>query len=130
MAKSDSEFSNTGKIITYILLGIVFIVGGIFAILFASKHYQVWAVEQDGKAQLAKAEHTKKILIETAKAEKEAAQLQAEAIQILGKAAKDYPEYRNQMFIQAFGDALQNGNIEKIIYVPTEANIPLIKSIK
>jgi len=58
----------------------------------------------------------------------EAAELRAEAIRIVGAASKEFPEYRTQEFIGAFGEAMQNGNIQKIIYVPTEANIPIIEA--
>lgn len=77
-----------------------------------------------------RAEQTKQIMIETARAEKEAAVLRAEAIAIIGAAAQDYPEYRTQEFIGAFGDALRDGAIEQIIYVPTEANIPILEAGK
>ena len=47
---------------------------------------------------------------------------------IIGKKAKAYPEYRMQEFIGAFGEALNNGNINTVIYVPTEANIPIMEA--
>ena len=78
-----------------------------------------------GKANLRQAEQEKMIMIETAKAEKEAAVQRAEAIRIMGEAAKEFPEYRQQEFIAAFGEAIQDGSINQIIYVPTEANIPI-----
>ena len=46
----------------------------------------------------------------------------------MGAAARDFPEYRVQEFIGAFGEALQNGNIEKLVFVPTEANIPIVEA--
>ena len=97
---------------------------------FVVKHIKVWGMEQDGKALLAQAEQTKKIMIETAKAEKESAQLKADAIKILGETAQKYPEYRNQEFINAFGEALKEGKIQQIIYVPTEANIPILEATR
>ena len=89
-----------------------------------------WAQERRGLANLRQAEQERKILIEQAKAEKESAQLRAEAIKIIGQAAQDFPEYRNQEFIGAFAEALNNGTIDKIIYVPTEANIPILEAGK
>lgn len=80
-----------------------------------------------GKAMLMKAEQEKKIQIEQAKAEVESAKLRAEAIKLVGAAAKEYPEYRNQEFIAAFGEAMKSGEVEQIIYVPTEANIPIVE---
>lgn len=83
-----------------------------------------------GKALLAEASQTRMIQIEQAKGELEAAKLRAQAIKIVGEAAQQYPEYRNQEFIGAFGEALRDGKINQIIYVPTEANIPLLEAGK
>jgi len=63
-------------------------------------------------------------------AELDSASLRAEAISIVGKAAKKYPEYRKQEFIGAFAEALQEGTIHQIIYVPTEANISILEASK
>jgi len=69
-------------------------------------------------------------MIETAKAEKDSAQHRADAIKIMGAAAKKFPEYRQQEFMQAFGEALREGNISQVIYVPTETNIPILEAGK
>ena len=81
-----------------------------------------------GKARLMEASQSKQIMIETAKAEVEAATLRAKAIEVIGQKAKEYPEYRMQEFIGAFGEAVNNGKINTIIYVPTEANIPIMEA--
>ncbi len=96
--------------------------------LFAWPQYRVWQQGMEGKAALMRAEQEKQIEIEQAKAEVESARLRAEAIQIVGKASQDFPEYRTQEFIGAFAEAMKNGQIQKIIYVPTEANIPIIEA--
>src|SRR3990172_1412618 len=83
---------------------------------------------QNGQATLKRAEQEKQVMIEQARSELESAKLRADAIQIVGKAAKEYPEYRTQEFIGAFAEAMQNGAIDKIIYVPTEANIPITEA--
>ncbi len=98
--------------------------------LFAWPQYKVWQQGMAGQAQLSKAQQSKQIAIETAKAELESAKLRAEAIKVMGKAAQEYPEYRQQEFIGAFGEALREGNINQIVYVPTEANIPLLEAGK
>ena len=90
--------------------------------------YNVYSSRLSGEAALAHAESTKKVLVTQAQAEKDSAQLRADAIKIVGQAAKDFPEYRQQEFIGAFAEAMQNGKIDKIIYVPTEANIPIIEA--
>ncbi len=92
--------------------------------------YKVYAATQSGIAKLKESESSKQILIQQALAEKEAAKYQAEAIEIMGEAAKKYPEYRQQEFINSFGTALKDGKIQQIIYVPTEANVPIMESGK
>jgi len=110
-----------------------------FTTMYSWAHFRLWKAEYSGKALqiekeyygravLAEAKHAKMARIESAKAEKESAQLTADAIKIVGQAAKDYPEYRNQEFILAFGEALKSGTIEQIMYIPTEANIPITEA--
>ena len=81
--------------------------------LFAWPQYKVWQQGMAGQAQLSKAQQSKQIAIETAKAELESAKLRAEAIKVMGKTAQEYPEYRQQEFIGAFGEALREGNINQ-----------------
>jgi len=115
---------NTSNIILTIVAAMVVIAG----LMFGLPKYKVWQQEMSGKARLAEATQSRRILIEQAQAEKEAAVLQAEAIKIMGEAAQKYPEYRQQEFIGAFGEALKSGTISQIIYVPTEANIPIMEA--
>jgi len=102
----------------------------ILALMVGLPQYGVWQQGLAGQAALAKAEQTRKVLIAQAHAEMDAAQLRANAIGIVGEAAKKYPEYRQQEFIGAFAHALESGKISQIIYVPTEANIPIIEAGK
>lgn len=90
--------------------------------------YKVYSQELRGQAALAEARQERQILVEQASAEVAAAEQRAEAIRIVGQASKDFPEYRAQEFIGAFGEALKRGDIDKVIYVPTEANIPIIEA--
>lgn len=100
----------------------------IAAIMFGWPQYRVYTQGMRGKGELKRAEQQKLIMIETAKAELEASKLRAEAIAVVGEAAQQFPEYRQQEFIAAFGEAIQNESIHQIIYVPTEANIPIIEA--
>lgn len=113
---------NEVKSLISALIVITVTVGGL---MLGIPKYNAWRAKVAGQAELMKAEYTKRVLIETARAEYEAAELQASAIAIVGQAAKDFPEYRHQQFIQMYGEALQNGHVQ-MIFVPTEANIPLI----
>ncbi len=112
-----------------------FAIGGSFALVAVIAFlcwfvptYGVWQAGLSGKAALMRAEQEKQIQIEQAKAELESAKLRSEAISIVGEASKKYPEYRTQEFIGAFGEAIKSGVIDQIIYVPTEANIPIVEA--
>ena len=108
----------------WILAAIAFVA----LLMFIIPQYRVWSQGLSGQASLARATQERQIMVQQAQAELDAASLRAEAIAIVGEAAKQYPEYRQQEFIGAFGEAMMNGSIDKIIYVPTEANIPIIEA--
>jgi len=95
---------------------------------FGFPMWNVWQAGQSGEASLKRAEQTRKILVTQAQAEKDSAVLRAEAIAIVGKAAKEFPEYRQQEFLGAFAEALKEGNISQIMYIPTEAGIPITEA--
>lgn len=113
-------------------LGVIFItlliVSLITLMLFWIPHYKVWKADKTWAAELAKAAQQKQIMIQQATAEKAAAVLRADAIKIIWEASQKYPEYRTQEFIWAFAEALIEWNIDQIIYVPTEANIPILEA--
>jgi hypothetical protein len=96
--------------------------------MYGCPQYAVYEQQLKGRAELARADQNRQILVSQAHAEREAATQRAEAIRIMGQAAKDFPEYRQQEFIGAFGHALQEGRISQIIYVPTEAGIPILEA--
>lgn len=124
------EKTNPVKLMLLIALGVVLTLGILFGGMITYRHYQVWAMGMSGKAKLAEAEQSRKIQVEQARVEKESAVYRAEAIQIVGKAAKMYPEYRQQEYIGAFAEALKEGNIEQIMYIPTEAGIPILEATR
>lgn len=118
-------------VLKYTGMGLAALVAGFVITLSGMagyRYYSVWSMEMQGKAKLAEATQSRQIQIEQAKGEKEAATLRAEAIAIVGKAAKEFPEYRQQEFIGAFAEALKEGKIHQIMYVPTEANIPITEA--
>lgn len=106
------------------------IAAAIASIAWGIPRYKVYVQRMEGEAILAKSEHQKRVLVEQARAEMEAAKLRSQAIEIVGEASKKYPEYRLQEFIGAFAEALKEGNIDQIIYVPTEANVPIIEKAR
>lgn len=116
--------------LVYIGVPAILLIGSIGLLMWVIPVYGVWQQGLSGQASLEKAKQERKILIEQARAEVQAAALRAKAIEIIGASAKKYPEYRLQEFIGAFGKALEDGKINQIIYVPTEANIPVLEAGK
>jgi len=116
-------------------VGIVIVAGSCMGAIAVWQNVRVYVAEYTvktekliGEAEFVRAEQNRRILVEQARAEKDAALLRAEAIGIVGQAAKDFPEYRYQEFLGAFGEALQSDNIDKIVFIPTEANIPITEA--
>lgn len=123
---------------TVIVVGIaVFVVILLISSLFAVwPVYKVWKQEMNGKADLAEAEWSKQIMIEEAKAELESATLKAqseierakgvaEANRIIGSSLKDNDAYLRYLWI----NGLQDGSSE-VIYIPTEANLPILEATR
>ncbi len=108
----------------------VVVLGLVVASMFAYPKYRLYSQELRGKANLLEAKQSKLIQVEQARAELDSAELRAKAIRIMGKTAAEYPEYRQQEFVGAFGEALREGSISQIIYVPTEGNIPILEAGK
>lgn len=109
------------------LIGTVLLVVLASGVFFAVPKYNAWRKVVAAEADLKAAEYTRRVIVEQAKAELEAAQSQADAIGIVGKAAQEFPEYREQEFIRSFASSLERGDVE-LIFVPTEANVPIIKT--
>ena len=100
----------------------------IFAIVAVSTTFDVWRREKAGTARLRQAEQERRILVVQAQAEAEAAVLRARAIETVGAAAQRFPEYREQEFMGAFAEAIQTNRNLQLVYVPTEAAIPIVEA--
>ncbi len=99
--------------------------------------YNIWSREQSGRAELAEAEFSKQVAIETAKAKKESAVFEAQAEVERAKGVKEANEiikeslggsegYLRYLYIQSLQQLDENGG--QIIYVPTEAGLPILES--
>lgn len=95
-----------------------------------------WFAQQDGKAELARAEQNRQITVFEAQAKKESAVLLAqaeierakgvaEANRIIGESLKENEGYLRYLYIQQISD-----NDNQIIYIPTEANLPIFESVR
>jgi regulator of protease activity HflC (stomatin/prohibitin superfamily) len=98
--------------------------------------YLVWEQEKVGEAELARATANRKIRVLEAEAKREAATAEAlaeierakgvaKANEIIGNSLKDNESYLRYLWISNL-----NGNGKEVIYVPTEANLPILEAGK
>ena len=96
--------------------------------------YNVWTQGMNGKAELQKAEYTRKVAVleaqakmdsasKLADAEVERAKGVAEANRIIGDSLKDNPRYLQYLYITGLQEGSEKGN--RTIYVPTEGGMPV-----
>jgi regulator of protease activity HflC (stomatin/prohibitin superfamily) len=113
----------------------LFIIGGLVVLGFwGCPKYNVYAQQKEGEALLAHAQSSREVAVAEAKAKMEAATLLAQADtirahgvarsnEIIGKSLKNNEAYLHWLWID---------NIEKnpqaVIYVPTEANLPILEA--
>lgn len=123
MTKEDSKLTKwviVASIIT-ITLGLV-----------GCPQYKVYKAELEGKAQFKKAEQNRLIQIEEAKANLEAQKLNAEAEVERAKGMAKAIEVENGKLSETYIKYLWVRNIDKMegdkIYIPTEANLPILEA--
>lgn len=123
---------NNPKPIGIILTAVAFIV---LLLMFGLPLYNVWQQEMAGKAEMAKAEQNRKILIEEAKARLEAEKLnaQAEVERAKGMAEAMKLEngtlnstYNQYLFIRTLEKLADKGDLPQIIYMPSEGLLPVL----
>ena len=116
-----------------IIISIVATILLIVLIFVGIPMYRVWSQEMAGKAEFAKAEQNRKIKIEEAKANLEAEKLNAQAEVERAKGTAQAIEIENGKLTPAYIQYLwvrQQGtnSAEKIIYIPTEASLPILEA--
>ena len=119
----------------YIILIVVAVLVMISGLMFGLPLYNVWQQEMSGKAEMAKAEQNRKILVEEANARYEAAKLDAkaeierakgmaQAMEIEnGKLTSTYNQY---LFIRTLEKISDKGSLPQTIYIPTEGMLPVM----
>lgn len=125
---------NQGVVITTgAVLSIVFVCFAIIALfLFGVPRYKVWQQEMKGRAELAQAEQNRQIRIEEAKANLEAEKLNAQAEVVRAQGAAEAIKIENgsltPTYIQYLWVRQQNTSANKVIYIPTEAGLPILEA--
>ena len=95
--------------------------------------YRVWSQEMAGKAQFAEAEQNRRIKVEEAKANLEAEKLNAQAEIERAKGAAEAIRIENGQLTTTYIQYLwvrqqSNNQIQKIVYIPTEASMPILEA--
>lgn len=100
--------------------------------MWGCPRYAVWQQEMSGRAELAKAEQNRQIKIEEAKANLEAEKLNAQAEVERAKGAAEAIAIEDgaltSTYIQYLWVRQQNNAANKVIYIPTEANLPILEA--
>lgn len=126
-----SIYVRPGAIARDVLIGLA-----VFIVLWMTvmPQYRVWSREKEGEAALAQASQDRKVAVLEAQAKKDSAQLLADteiiraggvaqANKIIGDSLKNNEAYLRYLWIDTL-DKTKN----QVIYVPTEANLPLLES--
>lgn len=115
-----------------IILSVICAIALVVGLFFGVPYYNVWEQEMSGKAEFAKAEQNRKIRIEEAKANLESEKLNAQAEVERAKGAAEAIKIENgaitPTYIQYLWVRQQNTNANKIIYIPTEAGLPILEA--
>lgn len=104
--------------------------------LWGCPQYNVYSSRMAGEAELAQANYSKQVSVQTSLAKKDAAQYEAEAEviraggvakanSIIGDSLKNNEAYLRYLFVNNLADTKN-----QVIYVPTEANLPILEAGK
>ena len=118
-----------------VVLSVVGVVVFILALMFGLPVYSVWQKGLAGEAELKQAEWNRQIAVREAQAQFDASKLKAqaeverakgnaEANKIIASGLGGPEGYLRYLYI----DALSHNKNAQIIYVPTEANLPILEA--
>jgi len=119
-----------------VMSGLIIIASSIGGCMYGMPRYNVYHQELEGEAELAKANFSKQVAIQEAHAKMESAKLLADAEviraegvakanKIIGDSLTNNEAYLHYLFVNNL-EHTQN----QIIYVPTEANLPILERRK
>ncbi|MBQ9638703.1 MAG: hypothetical protein IJV22_04000 [Bacteroidales bacterium] len=115
-----------------IVVSIISLLALIVLLMIGIPRYNVWRQEMKGKAEFAQAEQNRKIRIEEAKANLEAEKLNAQAEIERAKGAAEAIRIENgsltPTYIQYLWVRQQNLATNKVVYIPTEACLPILEA--
>ena len=126
---------STGSIVSVCLVIVLLIGGG----MVGCPRYKVYDQRMEGQAILAHAQSSREVAVAEARAKMESAELLAQAEvmraegvakanKIIGESLKGNEVYLRYLWIQNLESSKGEG--KEIIYVPTEANLPILEAGK
>jgi len=114
------------------IASVIVILGIIAAFLFGMPIYNVWQQEMSGRARMAEAEYSMQIMRIEAEMNLEAERLNAQAeierARGAAYAMEIVQEKLTDMYIRYLWVRQVNFSNAQVIYVPTEANLPLLEA--
>lgn len=118
----------------WITASVVLFIGLIVLMMWGCPNYNVWQQEKAGQASLAEATYSKQIIEREAEARKLAAVYDAEAEIIRAEGMAKAMEIENGQLTPTYVQYLwirlltERGNGDQIIYIPTEAMLPVLEA--
>jgi len=133
---TDNNGDPKPAVIIWHLIGFIALL--IVVYMVGCPQWTVYQQRKEGEAMLAHAQSSKEIAVAEAKAKMESASLLASAEvarahgvaaanEIIGKSLKDNEEYLRYLWIT---DVAGQQNGKTVIYVPTEANLPILEATR
>lgn len=130
------SYNNSGKTVFWWILGIILSITFVIGLFWIYPIYNVYAERKAGEARLAEAESSRQIAVLEAQAKADAAAKLAEAEiaraqgvaksnEIIGSSLKNNESYLRWLWIEG----LQTNQMQ-VIYVPTEAGLPILEAGK
>lgn len=117
-------------------VGLLMVIVLVPIVMWGYPQYSVWREGLRGQAELKRAEQNRQIAVEEAKAKKESAQaladaeiIRAEGVakanKIIGDSLTGNEAYLRYLWIDSL-----NNNQQNVIYIPTEAGLPILEAGK
>lgn len=137
MSYGNDDEPSTGTIVGFSVGGILFLMLLVLVGMVGCPQYEVYSQRLTGEAELARAQQNRQIAVNEAQAKLDAAKLLAQAEierakgvaganQIIAGGLKGNEEYLRYLWITEVAGKTS----KEIVYVPTEANMPILEAGK
>lgn len=128
MDQTNNNYLGVGIFLTIGVIALIVI------LMITLPLYNVWRKEQNGKAELSRAEYSKQVQLEEAKANLASERLNAQAEVVRAEGAAKSIAIENGKLTDRYIQYLwvRKADFKKgtVIYVPTEGNLPILEAGK